>query len=432
MSFPTIGIHSNPRHLGKMKKGEKVRLQEGGFEIALHPAHHKKVMKAFLKGKGVHHAMTPEEVKENHGRGFFDTIKSGASKAFDTGKSFVENKVIPKATDILNNQVIPTANQVGKTTLAGAKVAGRVLLPIGKELANKGVDMAVDYAPEALGGLAAAAITATGNPELAPLAYGAGHMLGKAGGKALGNAAHKSIDNFDPYHTQQVSPNGEVMSPSYNPNAPPSRQPQTNMLNAYTGENNGKLDRANMGAFQAGLSLSDLERLVAQSRQRAGISQFDYSGGSRTFSPYADAVPPSYGYSHAAPAAPMFAPSGSASVYMPETHSPAAAPSYGAGYGGHASHGFGLYGGAPSSRGRGLGGHLGYLRTPIPEGHGLYGGAIHPRHYRHRREVSSIGIQGNLIGHAEPPALKSQPLSANFQFGHTLPPAFQQYARSGR
>ena len=374
MEFPVVHIASNPRHLGKLKKGGKVRLAEGQFPLALHPDNHKKVMKALMKGKGIHHALSPEEIKENHGRGFFDDI----GNAFKKGANFVNDKII---------------QPVGKVVVPVAKEAGKVLLPVAKDLANKGIDIAEQYAPELAGSALAGLATFTGNPELAPLAYEAGSQLGRAGGKALGNYAHGQVNNFDPYHSTTA------MTPTYNPVAPPSRQPQTNnLINAYTGQDTGRLDKANMGSYLANLDLSSLESLVQQKRQQLNMPHFDYSGG-RSLSQYADAVPPT---------------------------------------------GRGLYGGTPMGRsaGRGLyGGDIGddiYHGARDFLGIGLYGGmpssggAIHARRHRPRMEKGSVGIQGNLLGNAEPPALESQAYSANFQFGHTLPPAFQQYAKSGR
>jgi hypothetical protein len=373
MEFPVVHIASNPRHLGKLKKGGKVRLAEGHFPLALHPDNHKKVMKAFMKGKGIHHALTPEEVKHNHGEGFFDDI----GKAFKQGADFVNDKVI---------------KPVGKVIVPVAKEAGKVLLPVAKDLANKGIDYAEQYAPELAGSALAGLATFTGNPELAPLAYEAGSQLGKAGGKYLSGVAHNQVNNFDPYHSSTA------MTPTYNPVAPPSRQPQTNnLVNAYTGQDLGRLDKANMGQYLANLDLSSLESLVQQKRQQLNMPHFDYSGG-RSMSQYADAVPAT----------------------------------------GQGLYGHGLYGGMPmSSAGRGLyGGDIGddiYHGIRNTLGVGLYGGAIHhPRHHRPRREVGSVGIQGNLLGSAEPPALESQAYSQNFQFGHTLPPAFQKFAKSGR
>jgi hypothetical protein len=42
-------------------------------------------------------------------------------------------------------------------------------------------------------------------------------------------------------------------------------------------------------------------------------------------------------------------------------------------------------------------------------------------------EKSSVGVGGNLLQHTmENPATTSKPLSANFQFRHTLPPQYQR------
>lgn len=65
--------------------------------------------------------------------------------------------------------------------------------------------------------------------------------------------------------------------------------------------------------------------------------------------------------------------------------------------------GNGLYAANPS-RGRGLGLGVGEAR----------------------RCGGSIGLNG---GNVLPPALKSQPFSANFQFQHTLPPAYQKFSK---
>ena len=63
-------------------------------------------------------------------------------------------------------------------------------------------------------------------------------------------------------------------------------------------------------------------------------------------------------------------------------------------------------------------------------GTGLYaGGSLR----RHRREVASIGTNSSFVGTQShlPPALMSQPFSANFQFQHTLPPAYQKFSKGG-
>ena len=45
-----------------------------------------------------------------------------------------------------------------------------------------------------------------------------------------------------------------------------------------------------------------------------------------------------------------------------------------------------------------------------------------------RRCGGAVGLQGGFVS-AEPPALKSQPFAANFQFQYTLPPAYQKFSR---
>jgi len=55
-------------------------------------------------------------------------------------------------------------------------------------------------------------------------------------------------------------------------------------------------------------------------------------------------------------------------------------------------------------------------------GTGLYG--------VRRREGGSVGMNGGFV-HGTPPALMSQPYGANFQFGKTLPVAYQRFSGSG-
>jgi hypothetical protein len=56
----------------------------------------------------------------------------------------------------------------------------------------------------------------------------------------------------------------------------------------------------------------------------------------------------------------------------------------------------------------------------------MMGGAI-------SREKGSVGKIGSFVGAQThlPPALVSQPFSANFQFQHTLPPAYQRFSKGG-
>jgi len=39
-----------------------------------------------------------------------------------------------------------------------------------------------------------------------------------------------------------------------------------------------------------------------------------------------------------------------------------------------------------------------------------------------------MGINGGMLAHL-PPALQSQPYASNFQFQHTLPPAYQKFSK---
>jgi hypothetical protein len=52
---------------------------------------------------------------------------------------------------------------------------------------------------------------------------------------------------------------------------------------------------------------------------------------------------------------------------------------------------------------------------------------------RGAREIGSVGKNASFVASQShlPPALLSQPFSANFQFQHTLPPAYQKYSSGG-
>jgi len=65
-----------------------------------------------------------------------------------------------------------------------------------------------------------------------------------------------------------------------------------------------------------------------------------------------------------------------------------------------------------------------------PVGVGLYAGSSRMMG-RGRKEVSSVACGGNLLRAQShlPPALMSQPFSANFQFQHTLPPAYVRHIK---
>jgi hypothetical protein len=66
-----------------------------------------------------------------------------------------------------------------------------------------------------------------------------------------------------------------------------------------------------------------------------------------------------------------------------------------------------------------------HRRTYQSKGSGMHYG------YHRRMEGGTVGRYGSLIDHT-PPALMSQPLSANFQFQHFLPVQYQPYFRHGQ
>ena len=74
----------------------------------------------------------------------------------------------------------------------------------------------------------------------------------------------------------------------------------------------------------------------------------------------------------------------------------------------------------------------GHSHASSVTGFGLYGGSglyAGKRGGMIGREIGSVGRGGSLISHSVPPALQSQPFSANFQFQHTLPPAYQKFSK---
>jgi len=209
------------------------------------------------------------------------------------------------------------AEGVFSTLKNTAKKVGHAIKPIVKPLAKIGIKKGLDYAGKAI---------AESNPELAPLV-----PLGVEG---LSNAANSIIGG------------------SFN--APPSRHVATSAINAYNGEDSGKLDKANIGTFLANRAQAHLAGVKAM-KALTGHGLFAEPGGG------------------------------------------------------------GLY--AQPAGGRGL------YAEPM-SARGLPG---------RRKEMSSVGIHGNLLqGTGLPPALTPQPFSANFQFGHTLPPAYQAFANSGQ
>jgi len=127
------------RGMSKLKNGAKVRMTQGDVGIFVKPEKHKMMMKACMKGKGLHVSLDGDELAHNHGQGVFKKTKKA---------------------------VVNTAKKVGRQLV--------------KDVAQ--------YAPEigATAGTAAAAIE--GNPELAPFTALAGQQIGEhlgSSGKAM-------------------------------------------------------------------------------------------------------------------------------------------------------------------------------------------------------------------------------------------------------
>jgi hypothetical protein len=250
------------------------------------PSKYKHMTKTFAQGRGLHLALSPDEIQHNHAEGIF-------GKRGDSALRYIGHK----------------------TGIGGERF---------KDLAYKAGDVAKPMVKRGVkaGLTAVGTAVASSNPELAPVVPLAVATASNLSDRFLDHPASFGV--------------GRGL-------APRSRHIATNVLNDYTGENNGKLNRANYGNYMANVAHAQLQSAT---------------GGTGLF-----AEPSSGGGMFAQPA------------------------------GG----GQGLYAQPQAMRARGL--------------------------TRPRREMSSVGIHGNLLGNGLPPALVPQPMSANFQFAHTLSPA---------
>ena len=236
MEYPLVHIDASKRSLGKLKRGGKIRIQAGDLPLFIHPERYDHISKTFMKGKGLHIALSPEELQHNHARGIF-------GKWGDDALKWVGDK-----TGIGGDNFKDMAYQVGDMV---------------KPLAKKALKSGINAGAAALSGLA---------PELSPLFA--------LGANKLGGMADNYLDNPSAYGVGERGGG----------NQPRSRNPQVDALNSITGENNGKLDKAGIGSYLANLDLSTLETLVANKRKQLNRPLFDYSGG-RSMSQYTDAVP---------------------------------------------------------------------------------------------------------------------------------------------
>ena len=134
------------KQMAKMRRGEKVRLMEGGdLSIYVEPHKYQKMSKTFSKGKGVEHQMSPAEMAHNEGCGLFKKAKK-------------------------------TAINFGK------KVGRKMIKSVAPDVAGKFGAF--------LGGVAPAVL---GNSELSPLAALAGQQLGEHAANYLTGMATSSL-----------------------------------------------------------------------------------------------------------------------------------------------------------------------------------------------------------------------------------------------
>ena len=260
MVFHVIQIqHPTPRVLGKLRKGQKVRIMSGsGMNLIVSAGKYNPVTKSFGKGKAFTIELTPEEIQANmnpptetgemEGQGLFDSLK-----------------------------------KVGRVIAPVAKEVGRVALPLAKKHAKKAVQGLANYAPELGATLGASALSGlallAGQPELVPLAAATGETLGKAGGKELGKIgkreANKRIDRFDPYGEQRG-------------NAPPSRRPDFTGFQSVVNTASSALGKANLSQYLDNLSNEDIEMELARRMGGGYSTPFDTTGGRQVLSQYAD------------------------------------------------------------------------------------------------------------------------------------------------
>ena len=336
---------------------------------------------AGMKGKGAYLEVHPERF--NHitrsflkGTGIHIEL-TPEEIAHNHGKGFFDDmsNAFKSAGNWVNDSVIqPAVNAV----VPLAQQAASAIVPVAKEAGKR----LLPVAKEAGNALIDAGINYApelGATALTGLALAAGQpeLIPLAGmaGQYLGREGGKALGNIA---RQKVNDFDPYASNAPRANEPPSRKTQVvndynpyeelNAINTYTGQKMGNLQKSNMESYLANLSLGQVEDLLNRKRQSMRTSTM-----------------------------PMFDYSGGRAILSPYADP---VPTF---------QGYGLYAGS---------------------GHGLSGGAV--RKQRPRREMSSIGIHGNLLGAHLPPALVSQPYSANFQFGSRLPPAYQKFAKSGQ
>ncbi len=266
----------------------------------------------------------------------------------------------------------------------GAKAVGKVVLPLAKEAGRAGlkelskgadqlIDAGVDYAPELLSGALSAGAMALGQPELVPGAMAVGNIAGKQLGKLAGKEAKKQKDKL-------VAKGDKALAP----------KKRAGNRGSVSANQRSRMGNSTQGAEMYDRSLGEMNNLLGTNygyMERAGLGAMDYI----QLQALADQ----------ARQAQMNRPT---TIEDPQR-------------GGFTSNQLG---------------NRGSMRWVGGSGEGLYAGRQGKGIYAGRGFRASGGQLGGKGQRALPPALQSQPYSSNFQFQHTLPPAYQHIHKAGQ
>jgi hypothetical protein len=322
------------------------------------------------------------------GKGFCMIVDAGnyniATRSFGRGKG-VELALSPE--EILANQQERgqmEGDGIFDDIKKGAKAVGKVVAPVAKQVgraglkelskgADKLIDMGVDYAPELLSGALTAGAVALGQPELVPVAGMVGNVAGKQLGKLAGKEAKKQKDKL-------VKRGDDALAP----------KKKAGNKGATTSNQRARLPNTRAGAEMYDRSLGEMNELLGTNygyMGRAGLAGMDYI----QLQALADQAR-------------------QAQMNRPTTIDD---PNRG------------------SFNSNQLG-NRGSMRWVGGSGEGLYAGKQGRGIYAGRGFRASGGQIGGRGARQLPPALQSQPFSANFQFGATLPPQYQHIHKTGQ
>jgi len=231
--------HPSQKVFSKLKNGHKVRLvplhheKHGeGVSLCVHKHRLPDIMKAIHKGKGMHMALTPEEIHHNHGMGIFGKI----------GDRFLRK--IGRITGIGGDRFKDFAYAVGDK-----------VKPLAKDLLNKGIDAGV------------VALSAY-QPELAPFLAVGGNQLKKVGSSYLDNPSKFGVGERGRKQPPSRSAGISDIHTGFSP--------ALMSLNAYTGDNAGYLSRANYENFLNNVDLGTLQNLVQEKQSVTPIAPYQF------------------------------------------------------------------------------------------------------------------------------------------------------------